>query len=309
LLLWLCSDVIAQAKSGTGKTFVFCIPVVEATTPALHTQSLILVPTREIAQQILDVLSMVSKYADRDIGARCFIGGTNLALDRTQAKAAKVAVGTPGRVRQLIEDGVLVVQHVRVFVLDEADKMLTGDFTETVRWIHSVLPTRKQCLALSATFNPEQLSLLDSFMNSPLHVMLCSDSVSLQGIPFPCDFFFANFFFVREPTNKPQILITGVKQLYEVVDETGDVLLQKQQLLLKLLATFEFVQCIVFTNDRNLYVFHILGENTGFDLLGSVNSHFFDQGSLFFLSIPPYHTISHISFACFKCFGLAVEGS
>eukprot|EP00299_Pterocystis_sp_00344_P017279 c8661_g1_i2.p1 GENE.c8661_g1_i2~~c8661_g1_i2.p1 ORF type:complete len:382 (+),score=88.36 c8661_g1_i2:34-1179(+) len=215
------ADIIAQAKSGTGKTLTFAIPAVELITRTANAlQVLILAPTREIAVQIDQVISCVSKYSTFEIGCRVFIGGTTVLDDKKNIPNTRIAVGTPGRVRQLIEEGTLNTDHIRLFVLDEADKLLSDSFNDDIRWIFSRLPMRKQMIAASATFSEEQTETVQRMMSHPITVQLCTQTVSLKG----------------------------VKQFYHIIEPHET----RTQRLLSLLSNVDFVQTIVFTNDRTL---------------------------------------------------------
>jgi hypothetical protein len=91
----------------------------------------------------------------------------------THARAAQILIGTPGRVRGLIEEGALLVDAVRMFVLDEADVLLESTFRSEITWLHAATPTRKQVLAFSATYAPSVMRTVLSFMRSPQIVRLC----------------------------------------------------------------------------------------------------------------------------------------
>ncbi|KAK2151539.1 hypothetical protein LSH36_360g02029 [Paralvinella palmiformis] len=175
-------DLVVQAKSGTGKTCVFSVIALESillNSPG--TQVLILAPTREIAVQIWEVINSISVTMSK---LRCyaFIGGLPLSEDKVKLKKCHIAVGTPGRVKQLIEEQVLNTESIRLFILDEADKLMEQGFQETINWIFSSLPENKQVLALSATY-PEVLAKhLTAYMRNPTFVRLNTDDLSLLGI-------------------------------------------------------------------------------------------------------------------------------
>uniref|UniRef100_A0A4W5KSW9 RNA helicase n=1 Tax=Hucho hucho TaxID=62062 RepID=A0A4W5KSW9_9TELE len=176
-------DLIVQAKSGTGKTCVFSTIaldslVMENTT----TQVLVLAPTREIAVQIHSVVMAIGSAME---GLQChvFIGGTPVSQDKISLKKCHIAVGSPGRIKQLIELGLLATASIRLFVLDEADKLLEeGSFQDQINWIFSSLPVNKQMLALSATY-PESLAQhLAHYMREPTFVRLNPSDPGLIGL-------------------------------------------------------------------------------------------------------------------------------
>ncbi|XP_066559512.1 putative ATP-dependent RNA helicase DDX20 [Amia ocellicauda] len=176
-------DLIVQAKSGTGKTCVFSTIALDsllADNPA--TQVLVLAPTREIAVQIHSVITAIGIMIE---GLQChvFIGGTPVSLDKTRLKKCHIAVGSPGRIKQLIEMGYLSTASIRLFVLDEADKLLEeGSFQDQINWIYSSLPVNKQMLALSATY-PESLAQhLARYMRDPTFIRLNPSDPGLIGL-------------------------------------------------------------------------------------------------------------------------------
>ncbi|KAK2571132.1 putative ATP-dependent RNA helicase DDX20 [Acropora cervicornis] len=217
-------DLIAQAKSGTGKTCVFTVIALESLLLDQNTtQVLILAPTREIAVQIKDVISAVGSQMNQLV-CHAFIGGLPVEEDKKLLKkASHIVVGTPGRIKSLIENGFLKTDSVRLFILDEADKLLEDNFQEQINWIFSSLPPNKQVMAFSATY-PEYLAKhLTLYMREPTFVRLNANDPTLQGI----------------------------KQFYQVVSfhplphKTFE---EKILRLLKLLSSVSFNQCLVFSN-------------------------------------------------------------
>ena len=166
-------DLIAQAKSGTGKTVVFAAIALELVRPDQPApQALIVAPTREIALQCRDVCRIIGAHL-RGINCHGFVGGTPVRTDRATAAVSHVACGTPGRLVDLLLAEALVASRVRLLVLDEADK-LCGDegFEEQLRYLLTSLPMRKQSLAFSATYPASLLEVLRSSMRSPLTISL-----------------------------------------------------------------------------------------------------------------------------------------
>lgn len=219
-------DLIVQAKSGTGKTCVFVVIALEAIASSLtsgRTQVLILAPTREIAVQINDAVIAIGG-ALPGLRSHFFIGGMPLDEDKLRLKRCHVAVGTPGRIQQLIKENVLKTKSIRLFVIDEADKLLDSNFQETINWIYSQLPPVKQMLALSATYKEEQAALLTRYMRNPT--------------------------FVRLDALRPVLL--GLQQFYCNTGEQHSLPMKqfdnKAAYLLQLFSHVSFKQCLVFTN-------------------------------------------------------------
>nr|XP_020636282.1 probable ATP-dependent RNA helicase DDX20 [Pogona vitticeps] len=176
-------DLIVQAKSGTGKTCVFATIALDSLIlESPVTQILILAPTREIAVQIHAVITTIGIKME---GLEChvFIGGTPLNQDKLRLKKCHIAVGSPGRIKQLIELDYLNTASVRLFILDEADKLLEeGSFQEQVNWIYSSLPANKQMLAVSATYPESLANTLTRYMRDPTFVRLNATDPSLIGL-------------------------------------------------------------------------------------------------------------------------------
>ncbi|KFP45693.1 putative ATP-dependent RNA helicase DDX20, partial [Chlamydotis macqueenii] len=145
-------------------------------------QILILAPTREIAVQIHAVITTIGIKME---GLEChvFIGGTPLNQDKVRLKKCHIAVGSPGRIKQLIELDYLNTASIRLFILDEADKLLEeGSFQEQINWIYSSLPANKQMLAVSATYPESLANALTRYMREPTFVRLNPADPSLIGL-------------------------------------------------------------------------------------------------------------------------------
>ena len=168
-------DCLIQAKTGTGKTGAFGLPILNNLKP--REKALILAPTRELALQIRDNLRDFAKYLNLRIFA--FYGGTKVFKDiETLKKPVDVIVGTPGRIKDLIERGVLDLSNVRYFVLDEVDLMLDMNFKEDIDFIYSQLPKKKQVFFVSATFPEKVRNLSEDYTQNPEYVKAPSKEVS-----------------------------------------------------------------------------------------------------------------------------------
>uniref|UniRef100_A0A8D0BKF3 Probable ATP-dependent RNA helicase DDX20 n=1 Tax=Salvator merianae TaxID=96440 RepID=A0A8D0BKF3_SALMN len=176
-------DLIVQAKSGTGKTCVFATIALDSLIlESPVTQILILAPTREIAVQIHAVITTIGTKME---GLEChvFIGGTPLIQDKIRLRKCHIAVGSPGRIKQLIEMDYLSTASIRLFILDEADKLLEeGSFQDQVNWIYSSLPANKQMLAVSATYPESLANALTRYMRDPTFVRLNPTEPALIGL-------------------------------------------------------------------------------------------------------------------------------
>lgn len=176
-------DLIAQAQSGTGKTGTFSIGALQQIDASLKCpQVLMLAPTRELANQITDVVSSLSDFLN--IRVMEAIGGTLVSenVHFLKSHSPQVIVGTPGRVFDLISRGALDTATLRVFVIDEADEMLSLGFKDQIYDIAVTLPKTTQIGLFSATLPPEVLEITNKFMNDPLHILVKKEEITLAGI-------------------------------------------------------------------------------------------------------------------------------
>ncbi len=160
------NDVVAQAQTGSGKTLAFSLPLLkrlyESSPSKKDTFALLIAPTRELALQIQQVITSL----DDEIAPVLVIGGAD---EQKQRKAlerdARVVVGTPGRLLDMIKRKVVKLRTCRYFVLDEADEMLSMGFIEDVRAILAKLPNKRQGMFVSATITPRVDMLANSFLS------------------------------------------------------------------------------------------------------------------------------------------------
>ncbi len=164
-------DIIGQARTGTGKTLGFGLPLLQklGTSPEPGVKALIVVPTRELAIQVADDLVVASK--NRDTAVAAIYGGKAYEGQIEQIEAgAQVVVGTPGRLLDLIQQRKLTISNVEVMVLDEADKMLDLGFLPDVERLFSYTPEKRHTMLFSATMPGPVLTLARRFMSKPLHI-------------------------------------------------------------------------------------------------------------------------------------------
>ena len=180
-------NIIARAKNGTGKTGSFVIPILQLIKTNMNNinsiQSLILVPTRELALQISSTVKEIGKY----LNVQCMVstGGTNLKEDihrlRNQTAPVHVVVGTPGRVLDLSYKGIMNLSKCNILVLDEADKLLSKDFQKTVENIIKNLPSLKQTMLFSATFPLDVRNFQQKYMSNSVMKNLMEE-LTLFGV-------------------------------------------------------------------------------------------------------------------------------
>ncbi|KAI4213405.1 MAG: hypothetical protein LQ351_003905 [Letrouitia transgressa] len=174
-------DVLARAKNGTGKTAAFVIPTLERINPkSSKIQALILVPTRELALQTSQVCKTLGKHLG--INVMVTTGGTNLKDDILRLNdAVHIIVGTPGRILDLASKGVADLNECPTFVMDEADKLLSPEFTPVIEQLLSFLSKDRQVMLFSATFPLMVKSFKDKHMKNPYEINLM-DELTLRGI-------------------------------------------------------------------------------------------------------------------------------
>jgi len=180
--LILGRDTIGQAQSGTGKTAAFGIGSLSRIDYQKHAcQALLLAPTRELALQIQKVCLSLGDYVK--IKCHACIGGTSVREDIDKLRAGvHMVVGTPGRVNDMAGKNHLRLDDCLVFVLDEADEMLSRGFKDQIYDIFKALPPTVQVALFSATMPPDILDLTSKFMRDPIRILVKNDELTLEGI-------------------------------------------------------------------------------------------------------------------------------
>jgi len=175
-------DTIGQAQSGTGKTATFTIGALQRIDYGnRECQALILAPTRELAQQIQKVVLALGDYLK--IKCHACIGGTSVRDDIDRLRDGQhCVVGTPGRVMDMLSKRHLRADNLLVFVLDEADEMLSRGFKDQIYDIFKTLPANVQVCLFSATMAPEILDLTTKFMRDAVRILVKKDELTLEGI-------------------------------------------------------------------------------------------------------------------------------
>ena len=166
-------DLIAQAKTGSGKTAAFALPLLARLEPQqLAVQALVLCPTRELADQVTQEIRRLARFAE-NIKVLSLCGGTPMRPQRDSlAHGAHVVVGTPGRIMDHLERGSLSLDTLNTLVLDEADRMLDMGFHDDIAWIAQHCPPKRQTLLFSATFPAGIAALAQRFLRTPRTVKL-----------------------------------------------------------------------------------------------------------------------------------------
>ena len=159
-------DVLAKSPTGSGKTLAFALPIVERIgRDGGAATALVLVPTRELAAQVTQELRDVARA--RGLRVESVYGGAPLGAQAKRARGAQVLVATPGRLQDLVERRLVTLEHVRILVLDEADRMLDMGFKPQVERILRRVPQRRQTMLFSATLDGEVGELAHSYTHDP----------------------------------------------------------------------------------------------------------------------------------------------
>ncbi len=163
-------DVIGQSRTGSGKTIAFGLPLVERVDPRQRqAQALVLVPTRELAGQVSDVLASLD--GGRGLRVAELVGGRALGPQRQALLAgAQIVVGAPGRVLDHLRHGALNLQHLRYVVLDEADQMLDQGFAPDIERILAMAPAERQLALFTATLPAWTIRIAGRYLHNPVHV-------------------------------------------------------------------------------------------------------------------------------------------
>lgn len=192
-------DLIVQARTGSGKTGAFGIPIIrQVDTGLAATQALVLAPTRELANQVAGEIIAMGKHR----GVRCLpiYGGVGYAAQLEGLEAgAHVVVGTPGRILDHLGSGRLVLDRVKILVLDEADELLSLGFWPDMREINGYLPRSRQSCLFSATIPEKVRSLARVFLHDPEFVSLSEGQVAPREIE--------HFFMVTTAAEKDSNLV------------------------------------------------------------------------------------------------------
>ncbi len=174
------NDMIVQARTGSGKTHSFLIPIFEDIEGDKGVEAIVLTPTRELAQQVEKEARNIGKH--HDINTLAIYGGSSINRQIKQLPKTSFVAGTPGRVMDLMRRGNLKLDKLSFFVLDEADRMLDMGFLEDIQWIMSRTPKEKQIMLYSATMPYKIVKLANEYMNDPVELKLSEDDISAKGV-------------------------------------------------------------------------------------------------------------------------------
>ena len=204
-------DVLGIAQTGTGKTAAFTLPMIDrlaaGRSKARMPRSLVIAPTRELADQVAASFEKYAKGQKRTLSWALLIGGVSfgdqeLKLDR----GVDVLIATPGRLLDHFERGKLLLTGVQIMVVDEADRMLDMGFIPDIERIFKLTPAKKQTLFFSATMPPEITRLTKQFLNDPQRIEVARPATTAETI---------SQYMVKLPTSDPKAKRTALRMLIE----------------------------------------------------------------------------------------------
>lgn len=178
-------DLVGLAQTGTGKTAGFILPMLEILSggqaKARMPRSLVLAPTRELAAQVAENFDTYGKYAP--LTKALLVGGESMGDQvRILERGADVLIATPGRLMDLFERGNILLNDIRILVIDEADRMLDMGFIPDIEKIVSFLPPMRQTLLFSATMPPEIKRLAEKFLSNPRSVSVAPPASTAENV-------------------------------------------------------------------------------------------------------------------------------
>jgi len=174
-------DILGQARTGTGKTAAFGLPILQKMDPAERLQALCLAPTRELAVQVSAELMRLAEFSDLRVVT--VYGGQKIATQLHKlGRRPHFVVGTPGRVMDFMRRGVLKLASLRAVVLDEVDRMLDIGFRDDIRSILSTVKGPHQTILVSATIDDEIKRLASRFMQNPVDVNVSQDRMTVAEV-------------------------------------------------------------------------------------------------------------------------------
>ncbi len=171
------NDIVGIANTGTGKTAAFALPILHRLLSEPHTKAIILAPTRELAQQILDEFKSIAKGSG--LFSATLIGGSPMGPQLRDLKNdPSIVIGTPGRIKDHMERGTLDLSRFNIVTLDEVDRMLDMGFINDIRFILDSLASKRQSFFFSATLDSKIEDLIRTFLRDPMVISVKTGETS-----------------------------------------------------------------------------------------------------------------------------------
>jgi ATP-dependent RNA helicase RhlE len=181
-------DLLGCAQTGTGKTAAFAIPTIQllskekiSQTEQRNIRGLIITPTRELALQIYESFCIYGKYTNLKYSV-IFGGVSQKPQEEKLQRGVDILVATPGRLIDLINQNLVNLRHLQIFILDEADRMLDMGFINDVKKIIAKTPAKKQTLLFSATMPSAIGEMSNSLLNNPCKISITPESTTVSAI-------------------------------------------------------------------------------------------------------------------------------
>ena len=176
------NDILGSAQTGTGKTAAYAIPILDLLLKSKKSSVLILIPTRELAKQVLDVVHSLLGFKG-SISSISLIGGESMSKQLSQLKRRpRIFVGTPGRINDHLRRGSLNFNDVKYLILDETDRMLDMGFEVQIKDILKHIKGEKQILMFSATIPKNIIKLSSKYLNNPVRVSVGDSNIVAENI-------------------------------------------------------------------------------------------------------------------------------
>ena len=181
------NDILGIAKTGSGKTASYVLPILmnqqgTKDTKNRHINVLVLVPTRELATQVLDVFKLFNHGFTEPIKIQAVFGGVSINPQMKGLQGVNILVATPGRLLELLDSNALHISNIETLVLDEADKMLNLGFKDEMDRIIALLPKKRQSLLFSATLSEDIQSIQQLLLRKPLVIKINEDKDPIELI-------------------------------------------------------------------------------------------------------------------------------
>ncbi|TAL54584.1 MAG: DEAD/DEAH box helicase [Nanoarchaeota archaeon] len=181
------TDLVAQSKTGSGKTAAFALPILDKVQPGGGIQAIILIPTRELCVQVTNAIQGYGKY--KGLRVTSVYGGVSIEPQFTNLRRAEIVVATPGRTLDHIQRGSIDLSRVKILVLDEADKMLEMGFIDDIERIIRRIPTERQTMLFSATIPDDIQRLIQRYIRNPkkIEIEIYVDHSKLKQVYYEID--------------------------------------------------------------------------------------------------------------------------
>jgi ATP-dependent RNA helicase RhlE len=180
-------DILGIAKTGSGKTLSYVLPILmnqqgAKDTKDRHINVLILVPTRELATQVLDVFNIFNQGFAEPIKAQAVFGGVSINPQMVGLQGTKILVATPGRLLELLDSNAVHISDIDTLILDEADKMLNAGFKDEIDRIIALLPKKRQNLLFSATLSEDIKNIQQLLLHNPQVIKISEEEDQIELI-------------------------------------------------------------------------------------------------------------------------------